>query len=98
MSPDGGEDHAGPAECCTRHIRERLYAQGGRHIGTSSCPGQDRLEYGAGILYASTGIAGMQTWANVGKPQQLARQQEGDLAVAGGGYGQDAGQQGDDNQ
>ena len=32
------------------------------------------------------------------EPQQLARQQEGDLAVAGGGYGQDAGQQGDDNQ
>ena len=40
----------------------------------------------------------MQTTANVCRSQQLAGQQEGDLAVAGGGYGQDAGQQGDGNQ
>ena len=98
VSPDGGENHTGPAEGCPRHIRERRHAQGGRHIGASGCPGQDRLEYGARVLYASTQIAGMQTTANVGRPQQLARQQEGDLAVAGSGYGQDAGQQGDDNQ
>lgn len=80
------------------YIRERRYAQGGRHIGASGYPGQDRLEYGAGILYASTKVAGVQTSADVGRPQQLTRQQEGYLAVAGGGYGQDAGQQGDDNQ
>lgn len=98
VSPDGGENHAGPAEGCPRHIGERGHAQCGRHIGASGCPGQDRLEYGAGILYASPKIAGMQTSANVCRPQQLARQQEGDLAVAGSGYGQDAGQQGDDNQ
>ena len=38
VSPDGGEDHAGPAEGCPRHVGKRGYAQCGRHIGTSSGP------------------------------------------------------------
>ena len=46
-------------------LSERWYAQGGRHIGASGSPGQDQLEYSAGILYASPEIARMQTSATV---------------------------------
>lgn len=43
-------------------VQQRV-AQGGRHIGASGSPGQDRLEYGAGILYASPKIARMRASA-----------------------------------